>query len=150
MRKWRERGSSSQFCKTLSLAVFLVLSSTTRAPTQKQPGNVSSRPKYDIHTEAKIKGTVEEVKFLPTGAAKPYVHLVVKSENETIEVYLCPKAFLEEMGVTFSQRDEIQVIGSKVKQDGSDMILAREVVKGSDTVVLRDDKGNPVWNWKRK
>jgi hypothetical protein len=27
------------------------------------------------------------------------------------------------------------------------MILAREVVKGNDTLVLRDDKGKPVWNW---
>jgi hypothetical protein len=28
-------------------------------------------------------------------------------------------------------------------------ILAREVVKGTDTLVLRDDKGNPVWTWHR-
>jgi hypothetical protein len=28
------------------------------------------------------------------------------------------------------------------------MVLAREVVKGTDTLVLRDQKGNPVWNWK--
>jgi hypothetical protein len=38
--------------------------------------------------------------------------------------------------------------GSKVKYGGVDLILAREVVKGSDTLVLRDDKGNPVWSWK--
>jgi hypothetical protein len=50
----------------------------------------------------------------------------------------------------FSKGDQIVVTGSKVKQDGADLVLAREVVKGNDTLVLRDDKGNPVWNWQRK
>jgi hypothetical protein len=45
--------------------------------------------------------------------------------------------------------DEIALTGSKVKQGEADLILAREVVKGADTLVLRDDKGNPVWNWHR-
>jgi hypothetical protein len=47
--------------------------------------------------------------------------------------------------VTFSKGDEIAFTGSKVKQDGADMVLAREVVKGQDTLTLRDDKGKPVW-----
>ena len=40
-------------------------------------------------------------------------------------------------------------MGSKVKENGADLILAGEVVNGNDTVVLRDEKGNPVWNWHR-
>ena len=56
----------------------------------------------------------------------------------------------EEIGVIFSKGDEIAVTGSKVKQDGADVVLAREVVKGNDTLVLRDDKGNPVWSWRRR
>jgi hypothetical protein len=53
------------------------------------------------------------------------------------------------MGVSFAKGDEIALTGSKVKQDAADLVLAREVVKGSDTLVLRDDKGNPVWAWRR-
>jgi hypothetical protein len=34
-----------------------------------------------------------------------------------------------------------------IKQGEPDLILAREVVKGTDTLVLRDEKGNPVWSW---
>jgi len=26
--------------------------------------------------------------------------------------------------------------------------LARALVKGSDTLMFRDDKGNPVWDWR--
>ena len=36
--------------------------------------------------------------------------------------------------------------GSKVKQDTSDIILARELVKGTDTLMFRDGKGKPVWD----
>ena len=63
-----------------------------------------------------------------------------------VHIYVCPKAFQEEMGISFSKGDQIAVTGSKVKQDTSDVILAREVVKGADTLMFRDDKGKPVWD----
>ena len=53
------------------------------------------------------------------------------------------------MGVSFNKGDEIFLTGSKVKQGEAELVLAREVVRGNDTVVLRDDKGNPVWSWRR-
>ena len=34
---------------------------------------------------------------------------------------------------------------SKVKQDGEELILAHVVVNGTDTIVLRDDKGGSVY-----
>ena len=53
------------------------------------------------------------------------------------------------MGVSFNKGDEISLTGSKVKHGETDLMLAREVVRGNDTVVLRDEKGNPVWSWRR-
>jgi hypothetical protein len=73
----------------------------------------------------------------------------VKNGSDTVDVYLCPKSFLDDMGVSFNKGDDIALTGSKVKQNGTDLILAREVVKGDVTLALRDDKGNPVWNWHR-
>jgi hypothetical protein len=104
-------------------------------------------PKYDLATETKMKGTVQELKLPEKGSEKDGARLVVKSGADTLDVYLCPKSFLDDMGSTLAKGDEISLTGSKVKQDGADMILAREVVKGNDTLVLRDDKGKPVWNW---
>jgi len=103
----------------------------------------TSGPKYDLSAETKMKGTVDEVK-LPAGG-KEIAHLSVKVGADTVDVYLCPKSFLDDMGVSFSKGDEISLPGSKVKQGDADMLLAREIVKGTDTVVLRDEKGNPVW-----
>ncbi len=94
-----------------------------------------------------MKGTVEEVKLPPKGSEKEVAHLLVKNGTDTVDVYLCPKSFLQDMGVSFSKGDEIALTGSKVKQGEADLILVREVVKGSDTLVLRDEKGSPVWNW---
>lgn len=102
-------------------------------------------PKYDATTETKMKGTVEDLKLPPKGHEKEIVHLVMKNGEETVDLYLCPKFFMDDMGVTFTKGDEIAFTGSKVKQEGADIMLAREVVKGQDTLVLRDDKGKPVW-----
>lgn len=113
-------------------------------PTNGQSAN----PKYDSTTEAKTKGTVEELKLPTKENAKGVAHLLVKSGTDTLDIYLCPKAFLDDMGATFAKGDEVVVTGSKVKQDNADLILAREVGKGPDTLVLRDDKGKPVWDWK--
>jgi hypothetical protein len=52
------------------------------------------------------------------------------------------------MGMSFVKGDEIAITGSKVKQGETDLILAREIVKGNDTFALRDEKGEPVWSWK--
>ena len=104
-------------------------------------------PKYDTATEAKFKGTIEELKLPPKD--KDIAHITIKSGTDTFDLYLCPKSFIDDMGVSFAKGDEVAFTGSKIKQGDADMILAREVVKGTDTLVLRDNKGNPVWNWKR-
>ena len=100
-------------------------------------------------TETKVNATVEEVKLPPKGSAKEVVHLLIKNGTETADVYLCPQSFLGDMGMSFSKGDEITLTGSKVKQDGADLILAREVVKGADKLLLRDDQGHPVWKGRR-
>jgi hypothetical protein len=104
-------------------------------------------PKYDLGTEAKMKGTVQDLKLPEKGKEKEGALLILKTADATVDVYLCPKSYLDDMGSTLAKGDEVNLTGSKVKQDGTDLILAREVVKGTDTLVLRDDKGKPVWNW---
>ncbi len=94
----------------------------------------------------KINGTVLEV--TRPEKDKDSLHLSLKSGEETIDVLLCPKSFLDEMGVSF-KGDEISLTGSKVKVEDGSLILAREVNKSDDQLLLRDGKGAPVWNWKR-
>lgn len=139
----RTTPSSSLPMPILSAIVLLFVSYAAVFLVGQQAQGTTS-PKYDFQTEAKMKGTVDEVR-LPAGA-KEIVHLLVKTDADTVDIYLCPKSFLEDMGVAFTKGDQIALTGSKVKQGDADLILAREVVKGTDTLVLRDAKGNPVWS----
>jgi hypothetical protein len=127
-------------------SIFLAISVLCALPLVAQKAQEKNRPKYDLTTETKMKGTVEEVKLPPKGSEKEIAHLLVKIGTDTMDVYLCPKSFLDDMGVSFSQGEEIVLTGSRVKQGEADLILAREIVKGTDTLVLRDAKGNPVWS----
>ena len=132
--------------KILFFAVFLPSLCLVSAIAQKNPE--PSPPKYDLHTETKMKVSVEEVKLPPKGSEQGIVHLLMKSGADSLDVYLCPKSFFDDMGMNFSKGDELTLTGSKVKQSEADLILAREMVKGNDTFVLRDEKGNPVWTWR--
>lgn len=140
------------FRRRVSKTLFLLLLSLCPAPAraQKAAKPDESLPKYDSQTEIKTKGAIDEVKLLSLAPKKDIVEIIVKSGSDTLEVLLCPKAFQEDMGVAFAKGDEVALIGSKVKREGSDVVLGREVTKGNDTLVLRDDKGNPVWTWSGK
>jgi hypothetical protein len=118
------------------------------ATAQKSQPTAASPPKYDLHTETKIKGMIDEVKLPPKGSEKEIAHVLLKDGTNSVDVYLCPKSFFDDMGMSFAKGDEIAITGSKVKQGETDLILAREIVKGNDTFALRDGKGDPVWSWK--
>jgi hypothetical protein len=132
---------STPVCRATVILFSLIVLSSTFSLAQ-------AAPKYDVSTEGKFKGTVEDMKLPPKGSEKQIAYMTIKSGTDTIEIYLCPKSFIDDMGVSFAKGDEIAFTGSKVKEGDADMVLAREVVKGTDTLVLRDQKGNPIWNWK--
>jgi hypothetical protein len=111
-----------------------------------QENQEPSPPKYDLRTETKMKVTVDEVRVPTKGSEKEVAHLLVKSGTDSVDVYLCSKSFFDLMGMSFGKGDEVTLTGSKVKHGEADLILARKVVRGNDTFVLRDEKGNPFWN----
>ena len=110
-----------------------------------QPEN-SSLPKYDLQAEMKTIGVIDEVNLLSVGTRKDFTELIIKNGDDKIHIYVCPKPFEEEMGISFSKGDQIAVTGSKVKHDAADVILARELVKGQDKLLFRDANGTPVWD----
>lgn len=109
------------------------------------PVAFSQAPKYDPSTETTFKGVVEQLKLVPPSGTKSVVYLVLKSTPDKAEVFLCPKRFLDEVGVSFKADDAIEITGSKVKQDGADLTLAREIVKDGETLTLRFKDGKPAW-----
>jgi len=106
-------------------------------------------PKYDPTTETTVKGTVAELKLVPPTGGKPIAYLLTKTgpdkEKDMVQIFLCPKSFLDEMGIAFKPDEAIEVKGSKVKQNGTELILAREMVKGGETLTFRFQDGKPAW-----
>lgn len=130
------------------LFLFTVSLCLPPAFSQDAPQTDHGAPKYDQKTEMKTKGVVDDIKVLVLGQRKDFVELIVKNGDEKVPVYVCPKPFEDEMGIAFTKGDEISITGSKIKQEDAEVILAREVVKGTDTLMFRDNKGNAVWDWR--
>ena len=114
---------------------------------QTQPED-SSLPQYDLHAETEIKRVIDKVNLLSLGTMKSFGEPIIKHGDDKVHIYLCAKPFQEEMGISFKKGSQISGASSKVKQDLTDVVLARELVKNVDTLLLRDDKVKPVWHWR--
>jgi hypothetical protein len=66
-------------------------------------------------------------------------------------VHLGPGWYIENQDVKIAPKDSIEVKGSRIILDGKPAIIAAEVKKGDDVLVLRDVSGFPVWSgWRRR
>lgn len=132
----------------LLIAAGFALSAAVFAQTPKAPEH--ALPKYDAAKEVTIKGTIEDVTEMAMGKNEVGVHLIVKTTTETIEVRLCPSSYVKDFEANLTKGQSLQVTGAKVKIEEKDVILAREIVQGNNTITLRDKKGEPVWTWLKK
>jgi hypothetical protein len=79
------------------------------------------------------------------------IHLLLKTDKETISVHLGPSWFIESQDVKILKGDRIDVRGSRITFDQKPAIIAAEVTKGNEILKLRDDSGFPVWSgWRRR
>jgi len=95
---------------------------------QTQPED-SSLPQYDLHAETAIKRVIDEVNLLSLGTRKAFGEPIIKNGDDKVHMYLCAKPFQAEMGISFKKGGQIPGATSKVKQDLSALVLARELVK---------------------
>jgi hypothetical protein len=107
---------------------------------------------YNLKTVGTIRGEVISVdKFTPMKGMSYGIHLMVKTDKETIPVHLGPAWYIENQDVKIEPGDKIEVKGSRITFNGKPAIIAAEVKKGQEILKLRDEGGFPVWSgWKRK
>jgi len=106
---------------------------------------------YNPDTVETLSGTVEAVdKVTPMKGMYSGVHVMLKTDKETISVHLGPEWYVERQDVKIEKGDNIEVKGSRVTFAGKPAIIAAEVKKGDNTLVLRDSAGIPAWaGWRR-
>ena len=101
---------------------------------------------YDPKTETTIKGVIQEVREVPGPGQGMGTHLIVKTGQNTIEVHVGPSWYLREQKCEFKKDAEIEILGSKVNLQGTDVLVARQIKDGSNTCTLRDPQGVPAWS----
>jgi hypothetical protein len=76
-------------------------------------------------------------------------HLKLVTEKGTMDVHLGPAAYLADKKFIVDKGDVVEIRGSVVKIGGNEAVIAREVTKGSEKLVLRDANGIPLWSGPR-
>jgi hypothetical protein len=107
-------------------------------------------PRYNPKTEMTVQGTVEKISEVACRSGQTCVQLELKTEKETLRVHLGPSWFLAEKKFAVEPGNPIEVVGSKTTWQGSEILIAREVKKGNETLVLRDAQGYPGWSRGRR
>ena len=111
------------------------------APPAKPPA--VKAPEYDPKAEATIKGVVEDFHESKMRGDHPGLHIVLKTDTETVEVHACPLQFLTDLDFAVVKGDTLTIIGSRPGGEG--LVIAREITKGQMSLTLRDKTGAPVW-----
>lgn len=106
---------------------------------------------YNPATVETISGTVEAVTQIKPMKGMYYgIHIMVKTGKDNLEVHLGPGWYIEGLDTKIEKGDKIEVKGSKVTMSGKTVIIAAEVKKGDNVLVLRDSAGIPAWaGWKK-
>ncbi len=106
---------------------------------------------YNTATVETLAGTIESVdKITPMKGMHYGVHVMLKTDKETIPVHLGPGWYIERLDTKLEKGDKVEVKGSRVVIAGKPAVIAAEIKKGDNTLVLRDSAGIPVWaGWRR-
>lgn len=128
----------------LGLAAVGYLQAQGGPPTQRPRSSTQTRS-YDATQEVSLKGTVLEIRTVPMGRGSG-VHLRVKSEGKELDLHLGPSRFLTDRKWEFAKGDELAFVGAKGGTGDPEFVIAREVTRKGETLVLRDKAGVPAWS----
>jgi len=100
---------------------------------------------YDKATEKTITGIIDNVMAVPGATAMSGTHIVVKTKAGVVHVHVGPSSYLASKKIVFKKGEQVEVVGSLVKGEGFEAILARRIKRGSQTCTLRRDDGTALW-----
>jgi len=83
----------------------------------------------------------------PVNGVGNSVRIVVKARSGGSSlVEVGPEWFVDHQNVKLKPKENVTVTGSKIILDGRGSIMARKIVVGRKSMVLRDIYGNPYWS----
>ena len=128
------------------LAAGAFLGGATLSAEPQGRSGMQSPPMYNVATEVTLTGTIDEVQTIAGPSGQGGVHVVLKTSTETIRVNIGPSWFMTQEKYALAKGDAVAVTGSRVKLDTGEVVIAREIKKGAQTMTFRDAKGFPKWS----
>ncbi len=131
-------------------ALVLILALTMACGSENQgglgPGGGAGYDRmYDPKTVETVSGEVVSVDKIIDPGMGYGVSLTLRTNKETILVYLGPGWFLEKQDLSFAAKDQVEITGSQITFQGKPAIIAAQVKKGDKSLKLRDPAGIPAW-----
>lgn len=138
--------------KRMEVLFTVVFLATLGMAALAQGGPTGGRgtPKYDPKTEVTLTGSIEDVQQQPCMGGHTGTHLMLKTQSEADEVCLGPATYIQQKGFSFAKGDQVEVIGSRVKFNGKDVVVARQITKEKQVLTLRNAQGIPAWSGGRR
>lgn len=147
------------FAGALLLFVFICTAGlfAQRCPGQAQRGSggwgmdTQYQRMWDPSKIETVSGTVEAVQTVaPMRGMHNAAVLMVKTSEGTLPVHLGPQWYIERLDLGIQEGDAVEVTGSMTTFEGKPAMIAGELKKGDQSVVLRDEDGVPAWaGWRR-
>lgn len=130
-----------RLCMSLALAITAALATPAGA---RGDGSAPVRM-WNPATVATVTGTVDAVERIEMGGDWSCLRLRLVTAQGTVQVRVGPDWFVAETKVSFSRGDRLEVKGSRLNFAGEDSIVAAEILRGAERIVLRDPTGRPAW-----
>jgi len=127
------------FAVVILAVLLLVLGVNFQRPTSVQGAAL-----YKAADEVTLNGVVDDVQEFdcPVSEGELGSHLILKTTNGLVLVHLAPMRIMSGQNLKFTRGDQIEVIGAKVRIAGKSGVIAREIVRGNEDLVFRDQAGH--------
>jgi hypothetical protein len=109
----------------------------------------------DNGTPVDVRTIITGVHEVPVGNPLPGIHAEAKVNGKVVDVYIAPADFAKRYDIRVAKGDEVHLIGVETAEGSEDVVLSREITKGTldrrtgifhenMTIYLRNDAG-PLW-----
>ncbi len=103
-----------------------------------------SKQNYDPSQAVVITGEVSALKDIDSGKMSG-AGLELATSEGTVLVFLGPHIYVDLQSVRISVGDRVGIKGVRSMAGERSIFMAGEVRKGDEVLLLRDDKGAPLW-----
>lgn len=139
------RTSIALSASALLLAIAMPVSQAHAQQADSAAGK-SKAAMYDAAQSISMTGvTIVSIDSVKTDSGVS-VNAVIAAGTDSMTAWIAPADFLSSKSVSLAAGDVIDITGSKVTVDGKSSLIASEIKKGEQKLMLRDKAtGAPAW-----